>query len=407
MGPNSSTMFNSLPRRLKPPPSEVKGSDKREHGRYPFWMAKSIIRQILLGIDFLHKSGIVHGDLQPGNILFSVKDLSTLSENELAQTDPQGNTFAKTVNDKGEVEFQHSEAQSTDVQEDVYTGRYIHGKLDPSAPRYILGKTPMFNYVDLDPPLLIKISDLGGAFFVFEPPTKPVTPLALRSPELILGEPMTKAQDIWSFGCLMFEFITGRMIFSIIPPMPGGWGDDIFSEDCDKGNDDSKENREHFGVTENKDLEFDEDIRNGTSLQDENAELQGTGTYNEDDDLIAGTDDSTDDDHVLQMADVLGPVPPSFLARYPRSHLYFNENGEVTKHYVGETTVGDDTNDLPILPPIEKLLDQEKGTDLSSEDACMIKEILRAILQFDAVKRPSAEELLAHPWFAEPNTRAD
>lgn len=56
---------------------------------------------------------------------------------------------------------------------------------------------------------------------------------------------------------------------------------------------------------------------------------------------------------------------------------------------------------------METFLDQEKGSDLSSQDASMIKELLRAILQFDAVKRPSAEELLAHPWFAEPNTRAD
>lgn len=400
-------MFNSLPKRLKPPPSEVKDSYVPERGRYPFWMAKSVIRQMLLGIDFLHKSGIVHGDLQPGNILFSVKDLSTLSEKELAQTDPQGKIFTKTVDNKGEVEFHDSEAQSTDAQEYFHNGRYIDGKLDPSAPRYIIAKNPVFDCVDLDPPLLIKISDLGGAFFVSEPPTKPVTPLALRSPELILGEPITQAQDIWSFGCLMFEFITGRMLFAIMPPMPSGWGDDLFPEDGDEGNDDLKEDPEHLGVTNNRDLGFDEDIGNRASLHNKHTELQDTGTHAEENELIGGTDNDTDDDHVLQMADMLGPVPPSFLARYPRSHIYFNKSGDVTKHYIGELTEEHDANDPFDLPPMETFLDQEKGSDLSSQDASMIKELLRAILQFDAVKRPSAEELLAHPWFAEPNTRAD
>lgn len=407
MGPNSSTMFDSLPPRLKPPTSGAKASEEPERGRYPFWMAKSILRQILLGIEFLHKSGVAHGDLQPGNILFSVKDLSTLSENELAQTDPQGTLFTKTVNDDGEVEFNHQVTQPADAQDDYYTGRYIDGKLDPSAPCYLLTKTPIFNYVNLDPPLLIKISDLGGAFFITEPPMKPATPLGLRSPELILGDPITQAQDIWSFGCLMFEFITGRMLFSIMPPMPAGWADAMFPKDDDEGKNDPMEHPEHLGATDKKDLGIDGETSNRASLGDGNAELQDEGTFTEDDGLIVGTDDDTDDDHVLKMADALGPLPPSFLARYARSHIYFSESGDVTRHYVGRPGEEDRVEDVPILPPIETFLDQEKGADLSSRDASMIKELLRAILQFDAVKRPSAEELLAHPWFVEPDARIE
>jgi len=407
MGPNSSTMFDSLPPRLKPPPSGATASDEHERGRYPFWMAKSILRQILLGIEFLHRSGIVHGDLQPGNILFSVKDFSTLSENELAQTDPQRKLFTKSVNDEGEVEFNHPVTQSADAQDEYYTGRYIDGKLDPSAPCYLLPKNPIFNYVNLDPPLLIKISDLGGAFFLTEPPIKLATPLGLRSPELILGDPITQAQDIWSFGCLMFEFITGRMLFSVIPPWPAEWADAMFTKDDDEGKNDPEEHSEHLAVTDRKDLGIDKKKSERASLRDGNAESQDEGTYTEDDGLITGTDDDTDDDHILQMAEVLGPVPLSFLARYARSHIYFSESGDVTKHYVGRRREGDEVKDIPILPPIETFLDQEKGADLSSRDASMIKELLRAILQFDPVKRPSAEELLAHLWFTESNTTAD
>ncbi len=34
-------------------------------------------------------------------------------------------------------------------------------------------------------------------------------------PEIILEETLTSSQDIWSFGCLIFEFITGRPLFVV------------------------------------------------------------------------------------------------------------------------------------------------------------------------------------------------
>ncbi|CAD6448849.1 cd331607-0bfb-4601-871a-14c92c4da29d [Sclerotinia trifoliorum] len=53
------------------------------------------------------------------------------------------------------------------------------------------------------------------AFFKDRPPKKLVTPVSLRSPETILKEIPTSNQDIWSFGCLIFEFITGRPLFVV------------------------------------------------------------------------------------------------------------------------------------------------------------------------------------------------
>jgi non-specific serine/threonine protein kinase len=53
------------------------------------------------------------------------------------------------------------------------------------------------------------------AFWVTDPPSKTVTPISLRAPELILHQPFGCSLDIWSFGCLMFEFLTGRKLFTI------------------------------------------------------------------------------------------------------------------------------------------------------------------------------------------------
>jgi len=42
-----------------------------------------------------------------------------------------------------------------------------------------------------------------------------ITPAGLRYPEIILEETPRYSQDIWSLGCLTFEFISGSPLFAI------------------------------------------------------------------------------------------------------------------------------------------------------------------------------------------------
>lgn len=39
--------------------------------------------------------------------------------------------------------------------------------------------------------------------------------MALRAPESLLEDPIDHTIDIWSFGCLVFEFLTGSLLFQI------------------------------------------------------------------------------------------------------------------------------------------------------------------------------------------------
>ncbi len=64
-----------------------------ERARYPAWMAKSMLRQALLGLHYLHQNGIIHGDFQPGNLLFSDQPL-----NEFVKIDP---VFRVKISDLG------------------------------------------------------------------------------------------------------------------------------------------------------------------------------------------------------------------------------------------------------------------------------------------------------------------
>jgi serine/threonine protein kinase len=130
MGPSAATMVGRLPQNI---PQQF-----GRRYRYPAWMAKSILRQALLGLHYLHNcpDHVVHGDLQPGNLLFSLKDLSNIDEAQLWQSESR-NQISKSV-------------------------RRLDGKDDAGAPRYLAMNQPLDEFADIASNFQIKISDLGA-----------------------------------------------------------------------------------------------------------------------------------------------------------------------------------------------------------------------------------------------------
>jgi non-specific serine/threonine protein kinase len=141
---------------------------------------------------------------------------------------------------------------------------------------------------------------------------------------------INKDQDIWCFGCLIFELFAGRTLF-VVPDM--------------------------------------------------------------------GSRESVDDDHFLQFHDILGLIPHALWSKYPRAHIYYNDKGELIKHYLGELSSGSESDSIEPLPPLATAFDEEKPKGLSEEDADNVKRLLTWILDYDPSKRPSAGELLQDPWF--------
>ncbi|KAJ5432360.1 uncharacterized protein N7458_011516 [Penicillium daleae] len=161
MGPSVNTMAEELPQ-FKPRMQGMKI-------RYPLPMTKRILKQSLQALTFLHENGIAHGDFQPGNILFTLNDIDSTPEDVLRQ-------------------------------EEGVQARSI------SPP-------PLLPFTCSTEGFKVKLSDMGGAYFFTDPPEKLVTPLGLRAPELILTGAIDNTIDVWSFGCLVFELITGQPLF--------------------------------------------------------------------------------------------------------------------------------------------------------------------------------------------------
>ncbi|KAI0814447.1 putative serine protein kinase [Xylaria sp. FL0064] len=153
--------------------------------RYPYWMAKGILKQSLQALAFLHENGVAHSDFQPGNMLFTLHDINSKPEDELRQKeDEQAGSISPPV-------------------------ERLDGKQDKWAPPYLFIAQPLVYPTDHAQDFKIKLSDMGGAYFLKEPPAKPITPIGLRTPEYILTGAVNHTMDIWSFGCLVFELLTG------------------------------------------------------------------------------------------------------------------------------------------------------------------------------------------------------
>ncbi|KAL2131717.1 hypothetical protein VTI74DRAFT_4708 [Chaetomium olivicolor] len=106
------------------------------HPRLPLPLAKRILRDTLLGLNTLHRRGIVHGDLHPGNTLFTNAGL--------------GNPLTDAAVEEG-------------LSQGLSEGNPLQrrdGKRDLWAPSYLLEPSPLLDQVSFDLDPVVKIADL-------------------------------------------------------------------------------------------------------------------------------------------------------------------------------------------------------------------------------------------------------
>ncbi|PGG97446.1 CMGC protein kinase [Helicocarpus griseus UAMH5409] len=323
---------------------------KGETFRYPTWMANRILKHVLTGVAFLHGNGIVHGDVQTGNFLFSARDVDWLEEKELAQSESH-----------------------------IIPPLQRHDKW---APKHLMLGQQLYNHAELGPDMSIKISDFGAAFRSTSPPAKAVTPVALRAPELIFNEPFGLPIDIWSFGCLIYELLTVLQLFEvwmmgletqeeadddhllslndILEPLPDSWLEKWPRPHLHIG-----PSRERLPPPEEEDSEMDEVYGSGDEEND------GQGGSDDDGLAVAGKGDrignsraSPEADNTVPYMDVDGPPP-----------------------FVSES--------------LEVLFDKNKPEDMFADEAGVVTSLMRQILRYDPSERPTAAQLLEHQWFRE------
>ncbi|KAG9010178.1 hypothetical protein FRB90_007992 [Tulasnella sp. 427] len=158
--------------------------------RIPVPLVKRFIKQTLFALDYLHREcGIIHSDLKPHNMMLALIDDHDVivSELEVAPTE-----FSPAKHDN-----------------DPCNERKATVKSQP-----LLSSAIMADEIDVD----IKLGDFGHANWVERHLRDEIQPIALRAPETVLGYPYSTPADIWSVGCLTFEYLSGVCLIPLRDP---------------------------------------------------------------------------------------------------------------------------------------------------------------------------------------------
>ncbi len=142
-------------------------AERIARGPLPLAETLDICTQIASGIEAAHEGGIIHRDLKPGNVVITPGDQVKVLDFGLAK----GRVAGESAGDSGALRDSPTLSQS-----------------------------PTF----ADSPTLQSPATLPGVI---------LGTAAYLSPEQARGKPVDRRTDIWAFGCILYECLTGKMAF--------------------------------------------------------------------------------------------------------------------------------------------------------------------------------------------------
>lgn len=156
---------------------------------------KTISKQTLEGLSYLHKCKVVHTDLKPENILVCMTQKEIKSKLE---------TILSYINNESTVPFH---LISNILKNNTLKISKRHTKLK----EIIENELKKIN--DEDESLSCKIADLGNSCYLGLPWSNLIQTRQYRSLEVIMKGNYDCSADIWSLACIIFELATGDYLF--------------------------------------------------------------------------------------------------------------------------------------------------------------------------------------------------
>uniref|UniRef100_A0AAQ4RLD1 non-specific serine/threonine protein kinase n=1 Tax=Gasterosteus aculeatus aculeatus TaxID=481459 RepID=A0AAQ4RLD1_GASAC len=197
---------------------------KSNYQGLPLPCVKSIIRQVLQGLDYLHtKCQIIHTDIKPENILMSVDEhyvrklAAEATEWQRAGAPPPSGSASMT---QALVhKYIHERTVVTVCTHLAHPCDNLFKLFNPFVSLFLTGKLTAGSLLvnPLEPlnsdKIKVKIADLGNACWVNKHFTEDIQTRQYRSLEVLIGAGYSTPADVWSTACMAFELATGDYLF--------------------------------------------------------------------------------------------------------------------------------------------------------------------------------------------------